>query len=113
MYYIKVLDGKMRSCNGGSMQWELGKKVTILGKIQLCTRGIHLTLIPDQWEGLRWFIAETSNIAESDDDKVVCREATLIMEIMNKKAYREAIATANKAYDEAIQKYLASLVGTK
>ena len=91
----------MCSCNGGKQQWHLGEWVTVEGPIEICRRGIHLTLNPKVWKGEKVLIAETPQILARKDDKVVCSKARLVLQLSNAelRAYYAAIATAEKAYD--------------
>ena len=101
---MKVLDSGMRSCNGGEQQWQIGKRVTAKGKIEMCRNGIHLTLRPSVWEGKRVFIAETSKVYDFQrgDMKAVCRSVKLLLELSDSqlKAYEEGEAPLWKAYEE-------------
>ena len=102
--FLKVLDSGMRSCNGGKQQWQIGKRVTAKGKIEMCRNGIHLTLRPSVWEGKRVFIAETSKVYDFQrgDMKAVCRSVKLLLELSDSqlKAYEEGEAPLLKAYEE-------------
>jgi len=100
---LKVLDENMQSCNGGEMQWRLRKWVSVRGTISMCSKGLHLTYVPNKWKGSRVFIAETPKVFEAEDDKVVCRRLRLLRELSPAalKAYNEAEATAEKAYNKA------------
>lgn len=79
---LKVLDENMKSCNGGSMQFEVGKRYTVKGDIRMCQHGFHLTFQPKNWRGSRVFIAETSKIYDftTDGMKAVCQNIKLLFE---------------------------------
>jgi hypothetical protein len=102
--FLKVLDLNMDSCNGGSMKWTLGKKITVKRQIKICQKGIHLTLNPKSWKGNRIFIAETIKVYEFQEEgmKAVCRTATLLMELSPSllKTYEEGCAQFLKTYEE-------------
>ena len=99
---LKKLNQNMESCNGGSMRWQLGETVTVKGKIQMCSRGIHLTFEPSDWRGSRVFIAETFEVVDAQGNKIVCRSAKLLLELSPSllKAYEEGQASLLKAYLE-------------
>ncbi len=103
MYYLKLLDENMESCNGGKQVWKLNEWVKVKGEIVMCENGIHLTLNPSCWRGARIFVAETSKVFDEDEDKAVCREARILYEFSKDdlKAYEEVEAPALKAYEEA------------
>jgi hypothetical protein len=74
----------MESCNGGNLDWELGKWYSVKGEIEICVKGLHLTRTPERWinDPLdRVFIAEAKNIAEWKKDKCVCPKARIILEV--------------------------------
>jgi len=102
--FLKMLDKNMQSCNGGTYQWQLGKRVTVKGEIVMCTNGIHLTLHPQAWQGSRVFIAETNKVYDFQKDgfKAVCRSAKLLMELSPEQLeiYAEGEEPLSKAYEE-------------
>ena len=134
--FLKVLGGNMQSCNGGRQQWQIGKRVTVKGKMEMCNRGLHLTLQPSSWQGTRVFIAETSKVYDfqTEDMKAVCRSAKLLMELSPEqleiyeegdaslwkayaegrapllKAYKEGKASLWKAYKEGCQKIIVKIL---
>ena len=103
MFGLKCLDADMRSCNGGSLQWQIDKWYNVKGKIKLCKNGIHLTFQPKRWQGSRVFLAETPKVYISETDKFVCRKARLIRELssLELEAYKKAEAQALEAYEKA------------
>jgi hypothetical protein len=78
---FKVLRN-MKSCNGGCHAWELGKKYTVDGELDLCSWGFHLTADPRGWlnSGCRVFFCEAYGIHAWDDEnkKCVCRSVRLL-----------------------------------
>ena len=102
--FLKVLNNEMESCNGGTQTWQLNKKVSVKGKIEMCQNGIHLTLKPTQWKGTRVFIAETKKVYafQQDEMKAVCRTAKLLLELSPSqlKTYEEGRAQLLKTYEE-------------
>ena len=101
--YIKCLDEQMRSCNGGSQQWKVGRWYDIEGSLAMCKRGFHVTLAPAEWAGTRRFIAEVRNVSQEDEKKAVCAAVRLLKEISPRviKAYEKAKAPAWEAYEKA------------
>lgn len=77
---FKVLDG-LRSCNGGDLQWTMGKWHHVKGPLEMCSNGLHLTLEPRCWKGNTVYFAEGRGIGGWSGDKVVCRSARLLAQV--------------------------------
>ena len=83
--FLKVLDADMQSCNGGKMRWKLYKWKQVLGDLEICSRGLHLTTEPSKWNGRRIFIAETEKVYGRSEDKRLCRRVRLLKELSPKE----------------------------
>jgi len=94
----------MHSCNGGVQAWQLNKKVTVKGKLSICSWGLHVTYNPQKWLGERFFIAECEGIKEVQDDKILVRSVTLVLELtpILMETCQKAIAPAWETCQKAI-----------
>ena len=115
MLGLKVLDDQMRSCNGGIHSWSLGVKYEHEGRLVLGRCGFHLTYRPDMFRGTRVFLAEASEVKSGSIlgtlNSFVCRSVTLLRELSaaELRAYNNAISSANKNYNETVQRILQDL----
>ncbi len=100
---LKCLSKNMESCNGGTQQWKLGEWVKVSGALRMCERGIHVTYKPEKWKCDRIFICEVRGIVQREDDKTVCRQVRLLLELTPQawEAYQKVEAPALEAYQKA------------
>ena len=102
---FKVLKDQRSFVNGNNNHfWEIGKWYRSKGKLELCSNGFHLTQNPDKWfeTGATVYLAETRKVAEWAEDKCVCREVRILLEIPRGiyQKYIEDRAPIDKKYEE-------------
>jgi len=81
-HLFKVLDNR-RSCHGGDHLWVPNQWVTVEGKLEPCSNGLHLCRARDLfgWLGPEIWLAQYRGERIDADDKVVVRSARITMQL--------------------------------